>query len=313
MRKPCGELTLGQALRPVGSHADHVPDVLSDIFRLEGNLDPDFPSLLANSLWIKYRTSPEWGWKVWDNVLTSLQRMANSETSTRTGDRYAFSYGLFLWHIDQHLASGLDEAVLHWLTHQGSSQIGSFSLETWNALSTILIYLVAHRSLRITTLLTGLVFPVWQQCASTTADHPYLESCTATLVRVANSLCEALLLRRYHSDDPLLADIHHIQCIESRKTMVYSEPFFSTLISKIPILIHLENNACLPEDVRIQTGHLRRRLCQEESFRQGAFRNLDSTREAFEKSFIFSETNDDLGKTLITGLGHILCSKDEGD
>ena len=250
---------------------------------------------------------------MWDNVLTSLQRMVHSEPNTEMGDRYAFSYGLFLWHIDQHLASGLDEEVLHWLTRPGSNQIGNFNFETWNALSTVLIYLVAHRSLRITTVLTGLIFPAWEQGASTTADGPYLESSIATHVRSANSLCEALLLRRYHHDDPLLADIRHIQCIESRQQMVYSEPFFSTFITKIPILIHLENNACLPEDVRLQTGHLRRRLCQEESFRQGAFRNLDSTREAFEKSLIFSETNDDLGKSLITGLRHILCSEDEGD
>jgi len=267
---------------------------------------------LANSLWIKYRTSPEWGWKVWDNVLTSLQRVANNESSAGSEDRYTSSYGLFLWHIDQHLASGLDEEVLHWLTRPGSSQVGSFGSEMWNALSTVLIYLVAHRSLRITTVLTGLVFPAWQQGASMTADGPQIEGSIATYVGAASSLCEALLLRRHHCDEILLADIHHYQCIESRQQMVYSEPFFSTFISKIPLLIHLENNPCLPEDVRSQTSDLRCRLCQEESFRQGAFRNLDNTREAFEKSLTFSETNDDLGKSLINGLRHILCSDDEG-
>ena len=238
--------------------------------------------------------------------------MANNESGAGSEDRYASSYGLFLWHIDQHLASGLDEEVLHWLTRPGSSQIGSFSSEMWNALSTVLIYLVAHRSLRITTVLSGLVFPAWQQGASMTADGSHIEDYIATYVRAANSLCEALLLRRHNCDDTLLEDIHHNQCIESRQQMVYSEPFFSTFISKIPPLIHLENNTCLPEDVRSQTSDLRRKLCQEESFRQGAFRNLDNTREAFERSLTFSETNDDLGKSLINGLRLILCSDDEG-
>ncbi|KAK2467842.1 hypothetical protein APHAL10511_000137 [Amanita phalloides] len=291
------------ALRPIAVHPEHVPDVLPEIFRLESDFNPDFPSRLANSLWIKYRTSSEWGWRVWENALASLEHVADGESSTGMIHQHALPYGMFLWHIDQHLAAGLDSEVLHWLTGPGSSQITKFSPAMWDMLSIVLIYLVAHRALHITTIMTGLVFPAWKYGASITTEDPHRKTCIITYVQTANKLCEALLSRCSHGDHLMLLNLHHGQCIESRRQMVYSEPFFSTFIPQIPFLIHLENHVDIPEQVRLQTGQLRFKLCQEDLFRQGAFRNLDGTREAFENFLVL---NDDMGEILINRLKHCL-------
>ncbi|KAF8621541.1 hypothetical protein AX15_007713 [Amanita polypyramis BW_CC] len=298
------------ALQPVASHPEYVPDVLPEIFLLEKGTDPDFPSRLANSLWIKYRTSPEWGWKVWDNALASLQNIADGELTVEARHKYALSYGTFLWHIDQHLATGLDGDVLHWLTGPGQSQMPNFSPQMWDILSIILVYLVAYRALRITTIMSGLVFPAWQQGASLEDEEPDPEGYIVKYVQAASKVCGILLLHQNHSDDLLPLEINRTQCLESRQQTVYSEPFFLTFITKIPVLIQLENNAHLSQEIRLQIGGLRQKLCQEEAFRRGAYRNLDGTREAFEHSFIFSESKGDLGKNLIAGLRHVLSNTD---
>ncbi|KAF8629229.1 hypothetical protein AX17_005811 [Amanita inopinata Kibby_2008] len=306
------------ALQPPTSHPHPVPEVLPEILCLAANSDPDAPLRLANSLWIKYRTSPEWARRVWDNAIVSLRHIANHELSAEEKRSHILQCGTFLRHVDQYLPTGLDEEVLKWFNDHGrsQSQFSSFNTGTWDILSSILFYLVLYRALRITTVLRGLVFPAWQQGASMESElHP--EEFMMNYIRTANNICESLLLRRgtYGVGDVTSScDAPHVQCLESGRRSVYSEPFFSSLVANIPVLISLENNPCIPKDLREQTTQLRLGLCNEERFRQGAYQNLHATRKAFEQLLDFSEANEeDLGRYFLAGLKNILCGTDEGE
>ncbi|PFH52051.1 hypothetical protein AMATHDRAFT_57831 [Amanita thiersii Skay4041] len=293
------------ALRPVTNHSEPVPGVLPEIHRLGTQSNPDGPSLLANSLWIKYRTSPDWGWKVWDNSITALQKIATSEHVPEDMDAQALRYAVFLWHVDQHLPTGLDNQVLQWFGDDGQAQLSNFSTEAWNILAGVLYHLILRRALRITTILKGLIFPALQQGASVQDVQLFPEDSTVKSIRAAITICWTLLVQDNSTEHMTFSEIHAIQCMESRRKMVYSEPFFSSLIQNIPILILLENNACIPGDLRVQAKQLRFKLCQSQPFRQGAYRNLNATREAFEQ---LSQANGDgLGRTIVAGLRMALC------
>ena len=106
-----------------------------------------------------------------------------------------------------------------------------------------------------------------------------------------------------------------VQSIRTRRQEVYDEPHFPLLVSSIPTLISLEINEGLPKALRLESTSLRCQLCQESGFRQGAYRNLDIIREAFENSPYLTDedpTSENLSKRTIAGLRMILCDSTDG-
>ncbi|KAG6857783.1 hypothetical protein H0H87_004199 [Tephrocybe sp. NHM501043] len=276
------------ALQPATERLDVVPDVLPEILLLAGDPDQDAPSLLANSLWIKYRKSADWAWKVWDNTVASL-RQVPVMTSDEAGRRVcALRYGVFLWHVDQHLALGLDGEVLRWFLGPGRNEVAALNSEAWDVLIVVLLYLSVHGALKTTTILQGLVYPAWQQAANTTVElsFPTIE----TFLRSANDICRRLLLSDDINDNLPPADLFEIH---------------------IPVLICLENNLLISEELRADSTSLRLLMSQNEGFRQGAYRNLDAIREAFELSLHHLEdSNGTLHKRIVAGLRILLYDMD---
>ncbi|KAF5386158.1 hypothetical protein D9615_002361 [Tricholomella constricta] len=298
------------ALQPATDHPDVVPDVLPEILLLAGDPDADAPTLLANSLWIKYRKSVDWAWKVWDNTVASL-RQVPVMTSDEAGRRAcALRYGVFLWQVDQHLATGLDNEVLRWFLGPGKNEVAALSSEAWNVLTVVLLHLSVHGALKTTTILRGLVYPAWQQGASMPAGQQ--GSMTETFLRSANDICHRLLLSEDINDTLPPVDLLDLQCIRTRRQDVYCGPHFPLLASSIPLLICVENNEHISEGLRDDSMSLRHLISRHQDFRQGAYRNLDAIREAFEFSLQqLDEPNGTLGKHIVAGLRMVLCDISE--
>jgi mediator of RNA polymerase II transcription subunit 12 len=147
------------------------------------------------------------------------------------------------------------------------------------------------------------VYPAWKLGATA-------ESITQVQIYLtaANNLFQQLLLQENPSTDgspPV--DLFDIQWLQTRRRVVYEEPHFSSLVANIPLLIFLENKPDLPEDLRQELTSLRHRLCHSPHFRQGAYRNLDVIREAFENSpHLTDGSSANLGQHTIAGLRSIL-------
>ncbi|KAG6866656.1 hypothetical protein C0991_000766 [Blastosporella zonata] len=295
------------ALQPATEHPDVVPDVLPEILLLAGDLDQDSPSLLANSLWMKYRKSAEWAWKVWDNTVASL-RQVPVMTSDEAGRRAcALRYGVFLWHVDQHLAMGLDSEVLRWFLGPGRNEVAALNSEAWDVLIVVLLHLSVHGALKTTTILQGLVYPAWHQAASAEHSSPTIE----IFLRSANDVCRRLLLSDDISDNLPPADLFELQCIRTRRQDVYCGFHFPMLASSIPVLICLENNNIISEELRADSTSLRHSMSHNQGFRQGAYRNLDAIREAFELSLHrLDASNGILHKRIVAGLRMLLHDMD---
>lgn len=293
--------------------SDPVPEVLPEILLLAGDPNSNAPSILANGLWIKYRTSSDWAWKVWDNTVASLRQIPSMTQDVDARRACALRYGCFLWRIDQHLPRGLDGDVLQWFLGPGKSEVVALSADAWDVLSVVLLYLVVNDALKTTTIMEGLVYPAWQLGAAGTSDQVHV---LETYLYAANKLCSHLLLQDDGGNNSMPPiDLSEAQSIRTRCQAVYDKPHFPLLVASIPTLISLENNQDVPEALRNESTSLRCRLCQGSGFRQGAYRNLDLIREAFESSPYLIDSypsSESLSKRTVAGLRMILCDSREG-
>lgn len=257
---------------------------------------------------MKYRTSDDWGFKVWNNTVASLRQVPSIIEDADTRQACALRYATFLWKVDQHLQNGLDADILRWLNGSGKAEVIDLSAEVWSMFVAVLLYLSVGGGLQITTVLEGLVYPAWNMGSTGHLPEHYLAA--------ANSLCFDLLLREDGRGRVLPpTDLFEVQRLRTRRQSVYEEPHFSLLIASIPALISLEINPDVPPNLRIESTGLRFRLCQDPGFRQGAYRDLNVIRDAFDNSpFLMDQSiySDELCKREIAGLKTILYDSTDG-
>lgn len=293
-----------------------VPSTLPDIsLLLSEDADPKAPTDLATGLWIKYRSSEDWAWKVWDNTVSSLRQVPIMTTDPEVRRAIAIRYGVFLCHIDQHVPHGIDNEVLKWFMGPGKVEILGLSAEVWDVLTIVLLYLSIHGALRTTTILGGLVYPVWHMGASASQESTQTMQAIETLISACNNLCGTLLLQEegHYSLPSFPINLFDIQCIHTRRKEVFSEPHFPSFVSCIPILILLENNPHVSEELRAESTSLRLLLCQDRDCRQGAHRNLTAIRDAFEQSLQLMDQNaGDVSRSIVSGLRILLGDSSEG-
>lgn len=260
---------------------------------------------MANSLWIKYRTSADWAWKVWDNTIASLRQIPSITSNASERNACALRYGTFLWHVDQHLPTGLDDQVLKWFLGRGQNEISALHVDVWEILSIMILHLCIHGALKTMTVMEGLVYPVWRLfSASRDALPPVVE----TSLRSANALSQQLLFEQ--EDCHLHLNLMDIQSIRARRVNVYQEPHFPLLVASIPVLVGLENNVNVLPEGRQAARSLRRALCEVEDFRRAVYRNLSTVREAFERPF--DAACPDLTKATTSALRRVLCETSAG-
>ncbi|KDQ49550.1 hypothetical protein JAAARDRAFT_42784 [Jaapia argillacea MUCL 33604] len=301
-----GDLTaFAHALFPGTNAPEVVPPVLPEILLLAEDPSPDAPSLLANSLWYKYRTSPDWAWKVWDNTVASLRQIPMMLQDLAGRRACALRYGAFLLHVDQHLPHGMNEQVLKWCLGSGRNEVAALNADSWDIMTVVLLYLCVQGALTETTILEGLVYPGWNLgAAASSVDQ--VQS-LGVFLRAANDLFEGLLLLEGNSTNGVPPmDLFDVQRLGTRRKQVYQEPHFSLLVASIPTLVVIEQNKHIPEQIRSSCRTLRQAVSGGTDFRQAAYRNLDTVRLAFEKSMDSETVSHSLRDPLFDALRLVL-------
>lgn len=299
-----------KALNPLNENPDTVPDRLPEILGLATDRNVEAPSILANSLWYKFRTAPDWAWKVWDNTVASLRHM---HMITEIADRRecALRYGSFLVHIDQHLAAGLDDQILNWFLGSGRNEVADLTKEAWEVVAAVLLYLSIHGALSTTTILKGLVYPVWQMGASLTkTEGPHAFE---TLLAAVNGLCTRLLLSKECGGEFPPANFFEARGLFTRRRDVYREPHFALLVQHIPTLVLVEHNVNLSDAIRHDSLVLREGICRAKVFRQGIYRDLDTVHRAFETLLENQDVSGELHERLVNALRLMLNDGYEGN
>ena len=246
--------------------------------------------MLANNLWFHYHKSSNWAWSIWDNTFAALRVQVNPEASRDT------RYATFLLHVDQHLPGGLDEHVARWFQETGKAELISIDSVAWMSLTHTLLHLVVQGVLATTTILKGLVYPLWSHAlVSGTAD------CEVYL-RAAHDIFTRLVL----SDEDLDSDMVELQHVRARRQDVFCAPHLSLLVGAIPTLVFLEHAQHVPADLRPRAAALRDAVCGSVEFRQGIYRDLNAVRDAFDKSLQYDALDESLVEPLMDALRLIL-------
>ncbi|KAG9308127.1 hypothetical protein JVU11DRAFT_12480 [Chiua virens] len=248
-------LSFARALAPETAMHDAVPLVLPEMLLLAEDPKPDAPSMLANSLWYKYRTSPDWGWKVWDNAVASLRQVPLMTDDTLKRHMVALQYAQFLLHIDRHLPAGIDEQVLRWFLGTGKNEILALTVDAWNAFTIVLLFLGAHGALPSTTILRGLVYPAWAQLANVVSEQA---QSLATYIQSANALFDSPILRSEPQISSTLSNtLLDIRRFYTRRQDAFGELHFGFLAAEMPILVSIEHNSFVPQHLRDMAQVLR--------------------------------------------------------
>ncbi|OSD03951.1 hypothetical protein PYCCODRAFT_163808 [Trametes coccinea BRFM310] len=288
------------ALFPSNETPDAVPSVLPEILVLATDPNPEAPSLLANSLWYKYMTSPDWAWKVWDNTVASLRQVPLMMEDVPGRRACALRYATFLLHVDQHLPRGFDEQIRSWFLGSGKNEVTALTPDAWDVVTFVLLYLICYGALTTTTILESLLYPVWQAGANVTSEEQ--AQSLETLLTSVNTLFEHLLLRDECGTGLPPVDVFEAQGLQTRRRDVFREPHFSTLVTNFPALVLIEQNRYLPEPLRVASMTLRRTICRVNVFRQGIYRDLDAVRLTFEKLLESQNVPDELHEPLVSAL-----------
>jgi len=280
-----------KALRPSGSETEPCPKKIPEILLLSNDAGPDAAYILANSLWFHYHKSPDWAWSIWDNTFAALRVQVNAEAPCDA------RYASFLLHIDQHLPDGLDEHVARWLQETGKVELISIDSVAWTNLTHTLLHLVVQNVLATTTILKGLVYPLWSYALSSgSAD------CEVYL-RAAHDIFARLVLS---SEADWGNDIVELQRVRVRRQDVFCSPHLSLLVGAIPTLVFLEHAPHVPSELRRRAVALRDAVCGSIEFRQGVYRDLNAVRDAFDKSLQYDALDESLVEPLMDALRLIL-------
>lgn len=292
-----------QAFHPSGDQPTAVPDALPEILLLAANPGADAPSILANNLWYKYRSASDWAWKVWDNTVASLRQIPSMIADPDGRRECALRYSLFLIHVDRHLATGLDKHVLNWLQGSGRNEVAALSPEAWDLFVVVLIHLASYDSLKVTTILEGLIYPTWQYTAGLQVLPQSVP--LETMLPIVNNLCACLLLEDKIEAGIPPSDILEFHGLQTGRRDVYREPYFSALVKNIPTLVLLEQNANVPEPLRQSSITLREAICSSSVFRLGTYRELDTVHDAFQVVLCNPDVPEEKHESLVSALKFI--------
>lgn len=293
-------------------HAEpiNVPSALPEILMLAEDTRVDAPSMLANSLWYKYRTATDWAWKVWDNTIASLRHIPVLYPDVEHRRICALRYGAFLTHVEHHLPSGLDSHLLGWFLGSGAAEVSTFTAETWDVVTVVLLHLVVQGALSTVAILQGLAYPSWR--AGARADSPTHGSSLETPLIAICDLCTRLLLNTGCAYEYPPSTFFEARGLHTRRRDVYREPHFASLVEHVPILVLLEENVNVPTVVRQAYVGFRRAVCNTNVFRQGVYRDLETVNLAFESVLEDESVPTEVHEALIHALHLVLNDGNSG-
>lgn len=298
-----------QALRAADGNPETVPTHLQEILLLPNDLRPGAAQLLANNLWYRYRTAPDWAWRVWDNTFASLRIKPQLPQDAAGARARALLYAEFLLHIDEHLPNGLDEHVSNWFSGPGVAELIAIDADAWDCVMVALLYLTVQGALSTTTILQGLVYPMWQRALNPPppGGTQAISQPPEVYLRAAHEIFARLMLRTEGNGDEIPpTDFIQSQRIRTRRQDVCAEPHLLLLVSNIPVLVFVENDPHIPEELRQLSSSIRHAVCEITEFRQGVYRDLSAVRAAFERWLQYDSLDESLVEPLMDALRLIL-------
>jgi mediator of RNA polymerase II transcription subunit 12, fungi type len=277
----------------------NVPAVLPEIFSLADDPLPEAPYSLEQDLRLKFSSSSRWAYIVWDNVIGGIKQAVARATDVTSRYACAARYGQFVIAVDKHILDDFNEHILQWFQNGGRQELETFSEEAWDTLACVLLNIAAHGTLSITTVLEGLIFPLWQAASEVSEAGVFLEA--------VNSLFNRLvIIDEVSRDGSSPANLLELQRLRALRSEIYQSAYFDTFVVCIPTLVVLSQNTSVSQKIRDSAIAIGQSICRNDLFREASYRNIDVVRSAFEKPLMTLAQDNRVCQPLISMLRLIL-------
>lgn len=264
-----------EALRPPPTSPEDIPTQVYELDGLAHDPAPNAPSILAHSMWTKFKLKPHWGLTAAESTFASLRDLQP------VPDDCAAKFTMFLWEVDQLMAGALDSCMLDCLRGPVFEDMRTCGEETWAVAGTILIELVTRGCVSTQTVLRGVCYSAWSFGARPGLSEEDV-AIYAGFLMMSVKLAKTLLLCAVDSgvDDGFpprtLADA---QMLKARRTVLYDDGDFADLVTSLRSLVAWE--AGLHAALQEAAASLRTALQGNREFWFIARKNLDLVRDVF--------------------------------
>lgn len=207
-------------------------------------------------------------------------------------------------HVDEHSADGIDTHALKWFVGPGQNEIVSMTPDAWAMCVMLFIRLVVQGTLKITTLLDGVIYPAWVRGTQADSVEKWTSACVA--LHAANALFRSLLLQ---SEESMSIDgasppteLSDMQRLKARRGEVYQEAHFRRLMDTLPALVLIQNNSSVEEPYRSQAHDLVIEICKSPDFCLAALRYFNTVLTTFVRALEPGRFPEEIHNSLMTTL-----------
>ncbi|EJD35643.1 hypothetical protein AURDEDRAFT_117332 [Auricularia subglabra TFB-10046 SS5] len=264
-----------EALRPPPTSPEDIPTQVYELDGLAHDSAPNAPSILAHSMWTKFKLKPNWGLTAAESTFASLRDLQP------VPDDCAAKFTMFLWEVDQLMAGALDACVLDCLRGPVFEDMRTCGEETWAIVGTILVELVTRGCVSTQTVLRGVCYPAWSLGARPGLGEDDV-AMHAGFLMMSVKLGKTLLLCAVETapeDDFPPRTLSDAQMLKTRRTVLYDDGDFADLVTSLRSLVAWEAGPHVA--LREAAASLRTALQGNREFWFIARKNLDLVRDVF--------------------------------
>jgi mediator of RNA polymerase II transcription subunit 12 len=235
------------------------------------------PEGLTDLLRQRYTVSPKWTYIIWDSIVYALDRAEDGPL-----EQAIPHFSRLLEETGTELSLSLELESRKWFQGRGHRLLSILDERIWSIIEPILIRSVISGTLSTSTVLFGLVFPIWSRS---------LDDSVAPLVvpvRYVTGIARRLLI----VDAPLplpvqesdAASLLEAQRLLGQHTLIHTRQDTIRFFTAIADLVMLEDRKGMPDSERELCTSLRTLVSRSSTFRVLAMRYIEDVRNIFCRS-----------------------------
>jgi mediator of RNA polymerase II transcription subunit 12 len=231
---------------------------------------------LTDLLRERYAAQPKWTYIIWDSIMFALDR---SQDLPLEGAVLRFSR--LLEETGVELSLSLELESRKWFQGRGHRLLSFLDERIWSAIESLLIRSVISGTLSTSTVLFGLVFPIWSRSLDNSV--PPL----VTPVRFVTGMARRLLIvdaPPFQVQDSDAAALLEAQRLLGQHSLIYTRQDTIRFFTAIADLVMLEDRKGIPDSERELCTSLRTLVSRSSTFRVLAMRYIEDVRTIFCRS-----------------------------
>jgi hypothetical protein len=269
---------LAQILVPEAYSSSPAPQLLPYITAAIKESSLDRPIDLATTLWYKNRTHADWGLVAWKATVPAAA--SRTWDPSVTDDQMAERFASLVQNIDCHLPDGIEKVVVTWFETTGSQELMFVDDATWMLVKDMLLRLALNGVIIPQTILSGMVYPVWQRVVQS---RTKVDALAPALVR-SMELVRSLLCYPTSSNGTIAVSAEQELEWETCRARCFRPGHLSTILDGLAALSVFEHDYVADEGARNFLQQFRKEIAQGPSFRNEIPPRTNLVRSALAKA-----------------------------